>query len=892
MWLRRILNVFRTGGLSSDIAREHEFHIAEREDDLVAHGMPRPQAGMEARRRFGHRGTLREATRDVDIITSLDSLWRDVRYAARTLVASRGFTLVAVASLALGIGANTAIFTLINAVMLRDLPVRDPQTLVVLGRQDSGVEEYTYPIWEQVRDGKHPFEGVLAYGDLSVNLADAGEERPAHGLWVSGSFFETLGIRSTRGRLLTASDDVRGCPATAVISHAFWQSQLGADPRVVGRTIAFSGHPVEIVGVADPSFGGLEAGRDPAFFVPLCAQPLVSPSSAFLEHRSYWFLRIIGRLAPQQTLVAANAALQLASPAWYSNTVPADWGADNQKDYLTNKVTAFESLGALSGVRQSYSGALLILMAIVALVLLIACANVANLMLVRAEARQRELAVRVALGAGRLRVMRQLFTEGLLLALVGATLGVAIAYQGSHALLGFLSSTRQSVWLDLSIDLRVLEFTAGTAVVTAVLFGMAPAWRALRIDPHDALTAHGRGATHARSRFGIGKVLVTLQVALSLVLVTGAALLLGSYRKVADVDKGFDASNVLIAETNFRWENSRPEARQELERQALARLRAIPGVSTASASFRIPLESRGWSDLIDVPGLTFKKGDDVQVWVNLVLDGYFSTMGMRMVTGRDYSSADRVGSPSVAILNQEAAKRFFAGRAAIGGTVRLPAENGAFRSFEVVGVVSDAAYRSLREPPQAQLFLSLAQDTAYDGTVNYALKSSGGAPALKSAVTAALAEVVPRASVNFREMERQVTETLRTDRLLATLSVFFGALALLLAMIGLYGTMSYAIATRRAEIGIRLALGAAPERVSSGVMREVSQLLAVGLALGLAGVLATTRLAESFLFGVTPREPLVLVGSIVVLGVATLVAGYLPARRAAQMDPMQALRQD
>ncbi len=512
----------------------------------------------------------------------------------------RLLNVVAISSLALGIGANTAIFSLIDAVMLRDLPVRAPQELVVIGDVggQSGAGEYTNPIWEQVRDGEYPFAGVLAYGDLSVNLADAGEVRPANGLWVSGTYFETLGVRAERGRLVSPADDARGCPATAVLSHVFRQSTLGADPGVIGRTVAFSGHPVEIIGITDPGFQGLAAGRAPAFYVPLCTQPIVDPSSGFLDKRSYWFLRIVGRLPAQLSLASANVALQTKSATWFRNTLPADWGAENQKEYLTHRLAAQESLGVLSDIRQSYFGALMILMSIVALVLLVACANVANLMLVRAEGRQRELAVRVALGAGRLRVVRQLFTEGLLLALAGEAIGIALAYQGSHALLQFLSTTRQPVSLDLSIDLRVLLFTAVTAIVTDILFGVAPAWRAFRVDPHDALTAHGRGAAHARTRFGFGKILVTAQVALSLVLVTGAALLLRSFRAVADVDKGFDDRNVLVAETDFRWDDATPEVRQETQRQALARLRAIPGIAAAAASFRTPLEptatSRRW----------------------------------------------------------------------------------------------------------------------------------------------------------------------------------------------------------------------------------------------------------------------------------------------------------
>lgn len=890
MWWSKVVNVFRGSRVSKDIDRELAFHVAEREDELVAGGMPREQALREARRRFGHAPSLREATRDVDLALWLDTAWRDVRYAARGLRASRGFTLVAILSLALGIGANTAIFSLINAVMLRDLPVKDPRELVVVSMSDDRISEFTNPLWEQLRDGSHPFESVFAYADMGVNLAETGEERPVEGLWVSGSFFSALGVGASRGRVLTASDDVPGCPATTVLSHAFWQSALGGDPAAVGRTVTFSGKLLEVIGVADPRFTGLEAGRAPTFYVPLCAQPVLSPNTGFLQHRSMWFLRVLGRLAPATTLAQANEVLGSQSASWFSNTLPANWSPENQKDYLQNKLRAAESLGQLSGLRGTYSGALMVLMAIVALVLLVACANVANLMLVRAEARQRELAVRVALGAGRARVLRLLFTEGLLLSAAGAVLGIGFAYQGSRLLVRFLETSRDRVFLDLGVDGRVLAFTAGTAVLTALLFGLAPAWRALRIDPQDALKAGGRGVVDARTRFGVGKSLVVAQVALSLMLVTSAALLLGSFRAVAGVDKGFDPGGLLIAQANLRWDGLAPEARVELQRQTLARLRTVPGVSAATASWRTPLAPNAWNDEVKAPGVTFAKPEDGMVWVNLIWDGYFSTLGMRLLAGRDYGAVDRAGAAKVAIINETAAKRLFPSRSPVGGTFSIARGDGTGQTFEVVGVVSDAAYRSIREPVAMQLFLPMAQDLEFDSGVEFTLRSSGPPTALRTAVIAALAEVAPRATVSFRELEVQVNDTLRTDRLLATLSMFFGGLALLLAMIGLYGTMSYSVARRRGEIGVRLALGAAPERVSGGVLAEVVRVLALGTVVGLAGVFATTRLVERFLFGVTPREPLILAGSVVVLGAATLLAGYLPARRAAKLSPMQALR--
>ena len=892
MWLRRLLNVLRPGRVEGEIRRELDFHLAEREDELVAAGMSREGARREARRRFGHAGSHRESTRDVDVATTVESVLADLRYAWRALAASRGYSVVAVLSLALGIGANTAIFSLINAVMLRELPVRDPQELVVVGMAGGDATEFTNPLWEQVRDGAHPFAQVFAYADVQFNLAEAGEARPAQGLWVSGSFFEALGVSAVAGRTLQPADDVRGCPATVVLSHAFWQSELGGDRAALGRTIRLGGHPHEIVGVADPAFRGMEAGRAPSFYVPLCADGVHNPKGSFLDHRSYWALRIIGRLAPGESVAGTTARLKTASAAWFANTVPADWDAALQKDYLTRTMDARLTVGELSSVRNTYAQALWALMAIVAVVLLIACANIANLMLVRAEVRQRELAVRVALGAGRGRVVRQLLTEGIVLAGMGAILGMFLAVQLSHALVRWLSTPRDPVALDLSVDARVLAFTVLVAVATALLFSLAPAWRALRVDPQDAMRAHGRGTVGGRGRFGMGRYLVVAQVALSLVLVTGSALLLGSFRTLSSLPAGFDPAPVLIANADLKLIDAPPAQRLELQRALLERLRTIPGVTHAAASFITPLARSAWMDLVEVPGRTFAKPEDASVLVNLTSPGWFATLGMPLLAGRDFATSDRPGQPDVAIVNDAAARLFFPDRAPVGATFRMVRGDGVNSAIEVVGVVRNAKYRTLREGDRPQVFLALAQDTSFASSLHFVLRTDGSPAQLRDGVLAVVREVAPSASVQFRRFADQVAETLGTDRLLATLSAFFGGLALLLAMVGLYGTMAYAVARRRGEIGIRVALGARPARLSRAVLGEVGVLLGIGCVVGLAAVGGTGRLIEGFLFDVGPRDPAIVGLSVAVLVLAGLLAGWLPARRAARMDPMRALREE
>ena len=890
MWMRRLLNVLRPARIDRDIRRELEFHLAEREDDLVAAGLPREQARREARRRFGHVTGLREATRDADTAPRAESLLADVRYATRSLLGAPAFTAVAVASLALGIGANTAIFSLVNAVMLRALPVRAPEELAVVTMSaDDKLGSFTNPLWEQVRDGQDVFAGALAFGGARFNLAASGVERPAEALFVSGSFFPELGVGAAMGRVLGPSDDVRGCAPAAVVSHGFWQRELGGDPGVVGRQITLSGKVFDIIGVAQRGFHGMEVGQAASIFVPLCAEQVLEPTGGFLDHRSWWFLTVLGRLRADMSIAQVNARLAQVSPAWFERTVPPNWSAENTKDYLTRRLYANPSTEALSSVRTTYSGALLALMGIVALVLLVACANVANLMLARAAVRRRELAVRVALGASRARVVQQLFVEGLLLSLAGAAIGVGVAYQGSQVLVSMMSN-RDPVFLELGVDLRVLLFTVGVAVLTALLFGLAPAWRAVRTDPQAALQGHGgRGVIEGHSRFGLGKVLVSAQVALSLVLVTGAALLVGSFRALGRVDVGFEPDRVLVVSAGLGLSRDAALAKQAT---LLERLRTLPGVRGAASSFTTPLGRSTWNDLVVMEGLAAARPEDREIFLNEVSPQFFATVGMRLIGGRDFGPEDRVGAPAVAVINQTAALRYFKEPNPVGRIFRLERARGTSPPIEVIGVVADAKYQNLREETLPTAFFAMAQDSTMGPQATFVVKGEGSALGLQSAVTALFAEVHPSATLRFKAMEQQVSDTLARERMLATLSGFFGILALGLAAIGLYGTMAYHVARRRGEIGIRLALGAVPRRVLGGVLGEVGVVLALGTVVGLAAVLATAPLMQQFLFGLTPRDPRSIAGSVAVLVAAAALAGYLPARRASQLDPMRVLREE
>ena len=890
-WFQRLGNVARPARLSRELDRELSFHIAERVDELVASGMSEADAVREARRRFGSTERYRERARDADVLGWLESLVADLRYAARALRASPAFALVAVLSLALGIGANTAIFSLVDAVMLRSLPVSHPEELVQVNIGDDGAE-VTNPIWEAVRDRGGLFAAAAAFAPRRFDLASGGEARYALGNWVSGGYFGMLGVRPALGRLLVPDDDRRGCAATVVLSHGFWRSEMGGDPRVVGRALALDGHPFTIVGVADASFTGLEVGRAPQVYAPICAEAVVEGKGSTLDNRSVWMYNIVARLAPGVTLADARARLAAASPAIFTATLPGDWDARGQQEYLSNVLTPEAATNGLSALRVRYRQPLLVLMGVVGVVLLIACANVANLLLARATAREHEIAVRLAMGAGRGRIVRQLLTESVMLAVLGAALGVVVARWGTGALVALLSTRAQPVWLDLAVSWRVLGFTAAVATATGVAFGLVPAWRATRVQPQAAMRARGRGTASAHRAFGAGQALVVGQVALSLALVCAAGLLLGTFRKLDTLDPGFDREGLLLVSASGGRVERTPE-RQRAERSAIIeRLAAAPGVRAVSASVITPVSGIGWNERLRVEGFTPRDERDALAYFNGVTDGYFGTLGSSIVAGRDFTRADGVGSPRVAIVNRAMARRFFGDASPIGRTIRADRPNAQPDPIEIVDVVEDASYRSLREEPPPTVFVPIDQMTDPFPWVFFELRTAGSPSAVVPVVKRELAQVAPDLALEFTTMSDQVRSSLARERLMALLSASFGALALLLAVVGLYGIMAYGVARRRGEIGVRIALGATRARVVRLVLGEAGRLVVAGLVLGTLLALAGSRLVASFLYGLAPTDPATIALSAFVLASVALAAGALPAWRAARLDPMVALREE
>ncbi|HWB41018.1 MAG TPA: ADOP family duplicated permease, partial [Gemmatimonadales bacterium] len=748
-WLTRVGNVLRPGRYQRELERELQFHLAETTDRLIAGGMPPAEAAREASRRFGHVAGIRDRTRDIDIMTWLESLLADLRYSARALRAAPAFTVVALLSLGLGIGANTAIFSLVDAVMLRSLPVTRPEQLVkvAMGSGDEN-DVFTNPLWEQIRDRAGVFDGAFAFSTDRFNLATTGQSRMVEGHLVSGDYFRTLGVGSAIGRLLEVSDDRRGCPPLAVISHGFWQSEFGGSPSVLGSSIPLNGQPFTVIGVTDRGFTGVAVGGFPLVYVPLCAEPLVHGAPGMLDERSAWWLQIIGRLAPHGTVAQVSAQLTGASSAIFEATRPSNWGAGDLQEYLKTTLRAVPAATGLSDLRLRYRTALVVLMVVVGVVLLIACANVANLLLARAAAREREIAMRLAIGASRGRIVRQMLTESLLLASLGALLGLGFARWSSNVLVGLLQSRGAPVSLDLSLDHRLLAFTLLAAVATGLLFGMAPAWRSVRQDPQGVLKVGGLPATATRGMLTAGKLLVIGQVALSLVLVAVAGLLLGTFRSLAALNPGFRPAGVVLAEVDFQSLNLSAETRFVLGRQLLERIRATPGVIAASGSVLTPVSGRRWNSFVLVDGYVPAGERDNLVWFNGVTDGYFATLGTRFLAGRDFTPQDGATTQRVAVVTRSLARKFFGDSSPLGRRFRVQAGAEPGPPVEIVGVVDDARYRSLRDTMTATVFIPWAQ-TEHFGHLVYEVRSRSETGTIVAGVLDASHEVLPAASLGI-----------------------------------------------------------------------------------------------------------------------------------------------
>ena len=831
----------------------------------------------------------------------MDALWQDLRNAARRLAKSPGFALVAVLTLALGIGANTAIFQLMDAVRLRSLPVQKPEELAEIRITHMEDARGTFTIWhagatnriwEQIRHRQQAFTSVFAWspGGVGYSLAPDGEQRLAQVVLVSGEFFSTLGVRPQVGRLLTAADDQKGCSAPGtVLSHAFWQKEFAGDPRAIGKKITMGRYPFEIVGVTPPEFNGLEVGKRFDVMVPLCAEALPPGSYSRLDHGTDWFLMVGGRLKPGWTRDKASAHLDVISQAVFAASLPPDYPKANVAEYLAYRLRADSLSAGVSMLREDYTDPLLLLQVTAGLVLLIGCANLANLMLARAAAREREVAVRVALGAGRGGLVRLLLSESLLLSAAGALAGVWLADGLSKFVVDYLTPPSSPLFLDLKLDWRIFAFTSTAAVLTCVLFGLAPALRATRVSPDAILRAGGRSMTDASGRSGLRRLLVVTQVGLSLVLVVGALLFARSLHNLMRQDIGLQPKGVLITYLDMSQLKLPVERRWSFRQELMRQLEQVPGVTSVAETNVIPLSGMAWDNKVWMEGTDSAQG--AKSFFMRVSDGYFRTMGMELLSGRNFDAHDTPAAPLAAIVNETFARMWLQAENPVGKRFwREETATDPEQAFEIVGLVKDAKYQNLRQQRVPVIYLPASQEAKPNSFAMLFIRSdvptANVIPALRKAFTQASSQIVP----TFQDYAGMVDETLIRDRLVAILSGFFGGLAVLLATLGLYGVISFAVARRTNEIGIRMALGADRPVILKMILGEAFALVGIGLVAGGVLALALAQTVRTLVYGLEPSDPVTLFAAALFLAAVALGASLLPARRAAKLDPMVALR--
>jgi predicted permease len=847
---------------------------------------------------------------DVTMQTWLDDLRADVLYGLRWCRRTPGFTLAAVLSLALGIGANTAIFSLIDTVLLRALPVRNPEQLVVLsitnGKDDTAYG-FSYGFYQRIRthdavSGRQTgLSELLASSPRRFNIDIDGRVEPMiAGQFVSGTYYQMLGVPFALGRpILPEDDDQPGAHPVAVLSDTFWESRFARDPGVIGRTIRLNGYPFTIIGVSAPEFFGVRVGQRPDVSIPvtmqLQAMPDQNTSMLTGENDNQPWLELMARVKPGVAAAQAEAELRAMYAQYFVDDIVPRAGPKAQ--WMRDWYLSLEpGSHGLSELRRQFSRPLFVLMAIVALVLLIACANIANLLLARAAARQREIAVRVSLGAGRGRLVRQLLTESLLLAVLGAACGVLFAQWGSRALAAFLV-LQPGQHLDVGIDLRVLSFTALVALGTGLVFGIVPAIGAARVDAQTALKDAANRATTSRGGLWLGKLLVVSQMSLSLWLMLGAGLFVQTLRNLEHVDLGFEREHLLSLRLQPRGSNQKNQNRERLDRlylDLLDRIRAVPGVRSASLSGATPLVNESVIEPpIRVDGYVPHPGENLRIRMLQIYPDYFATLGVSIVAGRELAPGDNdLNRPPVAIVNETLARRFYGSpQGALDRDLVLAA--GLPNTFRIIGVARDIRDQGPRVEVEPTSYSTYAHTPTGRGQLTLLVRASGDTRPVATAVRQYARAIDPEMPLpDVQTVAERLDASLRQEQLIAWLSGFFGGLALLLACIGLYGVMAYAVARRTGEFGIRLALGARRADVAWLVLRDILIVLVTGIAIGLPIAWATVRFIAHMLFGLVPTDPATVLTATLLLAAVALLSGWAPMRQAARVDPLTALRHE
>jgi predicted permease len=884
-WLQRAVGFLHGRRVDRDFEAELTAHIELAVEDNLRSGMSPEEARHAAAIQFGSPLAAKERAGDQRGLPWLEVFFKDVGYALRGMRKHPAFTGVVVFTLALGIGANTALFSLVEAVLLRQMPVRDAQSLYFLvntGAKGGASNAPPYECYQLFRDHTNSFQSMAAFVPDNMNLTIDGRVEQVWGEYASGTYFQVLGVRAAIGRVLTASDDQLQ-PPVAVLSHTYWQARFGSDPGVIGKTVLIDRKALMIVGVAESGFTGMAPGTPSGIIVPFTVQ-----DARFFKGPN-WFFDIVARIKPGVPIAKARAEID---PIFQNYMQPlTDFSPDLRRDYFDH----IELLPAARGadtLRRRFGEPLLILMAVVGVVLLVGCSNLASLFMARASTREREFAVRLAIGAGWWRLARQLLTETMLLFGCGAALGLVLAAWGSQMLAGFLSAGRVPLSIDVQLTGMVLAFTVGVALLTGVVFGVVPTLAVVRGDPHVSLHGLGGRGTDPRSRIGMRQALVVAQVALSLTLLVGGGLFVRTLVNLNRLDLGFRPQGVVTMSV-FPVDPSYTEARLEaLWKTALERVRQVPGVKAASVSVLTPLGGRDRGVRVSVPGYQSGAGGDQLMIQNHVSESYFETFGIPLMAGRIFTTADTADGPRVAVINEAAAKFYFAGRNPLGATVELGSKPKQ-RVYQIIGIVRDAKHLSMRQETPRFLYLPIAQRRDHLTRLTLAVKTAGNSAGVTAAVEREVRALGSDIAVTeVMTLQQQVEEALLQERLLSTFGGFFSLLALVLSAVGLYGLLAHVVSQRTGEIGIRIALGADRGAVVWMVLRRSLWLVGIGLVAGVPAALLAARPLAALLYGLQPSDPLTVATGVFVLVAAAVLASYLPARQAARVDPINALRSE
>jgi predicted permease len=904
----RFRSLFRRTAASHEIDQELQFHLGQQMEKYLRAGLTREEATRRVRLEFGGLTQIKEDCREARGVSFVEHIGQDVRYAIRMFGRSPGFIVVVVMTLALGIGANTAVFSLINAVLLKMLPVKDPQQLVQFSklRPDASQNDFfSYPEVELFQHETHAFSGVLAFANLGgVNVEVNGHGEIANGQVVSGNYFSTLGVSAMLGRTMGPADDqVADGGAIAVISYKYWRERLAGNPAVVGMKIIVNNYPFTIIGVTPPEFFGLQPGQPVDVSVPLKMIAPLRPEYAMTGTKYdvlTWPTRpvffIMGRLQPGVTAPTAAARMEPLFRSAMNDEAMGLAGTveDSPLDRETHRRAKLQLTAGgqgLAALHERFSKPLWILMAAVGLLLLIACANVATLLLARAQFRQQEIAARLVLGARRLRLMQQLLTESVLLALAGGVLGIGLAFWASGSLMVLMRHMGSPIVLSVRPDLRVLGFTLAISVLTAILFGLIPAWRLVRTDMPSGLVPHMRGARHGAGRSHTTKALIALQVAASLVLMVGAGLLVRSLQNLKNFYPGLRTDNVLLFDVNARLLGYTVAQTNALYRRLIDQIDALPGIRRTSFSIYPPFSGDFGETTPTIEGYQPAPGSaPVIAGINALGPHYFEALGTPVLLGRDFTGEDGANAPRVAIINKRMAYDIFGDRSPIGRRLSIPRFAGEKSWYSIVGVVTDARSEDLRKAAMPMVYVPTEQ-TLLPAGVTFEVRTARDAAAEGPAVLRAIARVDGRLSLSgMKTLNDQMDDSLLQERLVASLAGLFGILAVLLASIGLFGVMAYTVSRKTNEIGIRMALGSGRIQIAGLVLREAFLMVLAGLLLGIPAAMATAHLIRNQLYGLGPYDPMnMLFAAVVMTGVAVL-ACYPPAARAMRIDPMAALR--